>query len=94
MRERGINTPPALHGSIDNWTERGASVLHLVRGVDVVGAFAVEDEVRSEARAAIEELDRLGVRVVMITGDARQVADGVAAQLGIDEVFAEVLPGP
>jgi P-type Cu2+ transporter len=58
----------------------------------VTGAFSVEDEVRSESRQAVDELHKLGVRVGMITGDAHQVADAVAADLGIDEVFAEVLP--
>jgi Cu2+-exporting ATPase len=49
-------------------------------------------EVRPESRQAVEALHRLGVKVAMITGDARQVAEAVAADLGIDEVFAEVLP--
>jgi Cu2+-exporting ATPase len=48
--------------------------------------------VRPEAREAVAGLKRLGVDVVMITGDAREVAQAVAADLGIDEVFAEVLP--
>ena len=47
---------------------------------------------RPEAREAVADLQRLGVEVAMITGDARQVADAVARDLGIDEVFAEVLP--
>jgi Cu2+-exporting ATPase len=92
LRERGIDIPPALRDAVDGWKQRGASVLQLVRDAHVLGAFAVEDEVRPEARAAVDDLERLGVRVVMITGDARQVADTVSAQLGIDEVFAEVLP--
>jgi Cu2+-exporting ATPase len=58
----------------------------------VVGGLALEDEVRPEARAAVAELQAMGRRVAMITGDARQVADAVAADLGLDEVFAEVLP--
>ena len=57
-----------------------------------VGALALEDAVRPESRQAVEQLHRLGKRVVMITGDARQVAEAVAAELGVDEVFAEVLP--
>jgi Cu2+-exporting ATPase len=68
-------------------------VLYLVRDREVLAAFALEDEIRPEAREAIAELRALGVkRVVMITGDARQVADAVGGELGIDEVFAEVLP--
>ena len=54
--------------------------------------MALEDEVRPEAREAVADLRRMGVRVAMITGDARQVADAVGRDLGIDEVFAEVLP--
>jgi len=58
----------------------------------VIGALTLEDEVRPEAREAVAELQVMGRRVVMITGDARQVADAVGADLGVDEVFAEVLP--
>ena len=61
-------------------------------GRDVVGALALEDEVRPEAVDAVADLRRMGVRVAMITGDARQVAETVGRQLGIDDVYAEVLP--
>ena len=92
LRERGLAVPAALAGTIGSWEERGAAVLHLVRDGELVGAMALEDEIRPEARQAIDELHRLGKRVVMITGDARQVAEAVGADLGIDEVMAEVLP--
>jgi Cu2+-exporting ATPase len=92
LRERGLTVPPDLEAEIDPWSDRGAAVLHLVRDQDVVGAFALEDEIRPEARQAVTELQAAGIKVVMITGDARQVADTVGAELGIDEVFAEVLP--
>jgi Cu2+-exporting ATPase len=59
---------------------------------NLLGAIALEDKVRQVSRDAIEGLHRRGVRVAMITGDARNVADAVARDLGIDEVFAEVLP--
>ena len=67
-------------------------MLYLIRGDDVVAGLALEDEIRPEARQAVDDLRRLGVSVAMITGDAQQVADAVAGELGIDEVFAEVLP--
>jgi P-type Cu2+ transporter len=66
--------------------------LYVVREDKVMGALSLEDAVRPESRQAVAELHRLGKRVVMLTGDARQVADAVAAELGVDEVFAEVLP--
>ncbi len=57
-----------------------------------MGALSLEDEIRPEARQAVADLKALSKRVVLITGEARQVADAVAAELGVDEVFAEVLP--
>src|SRR6202023_693570 len=58
----------------------------------LLGAFAVEDEIRPESTEAVAALHRLGVRVAMITGDSKAVADSVARRIGIDEVAAEVLP--
>ena len=92
LRERGLTEPEELRARVDEWKGRGAAVLYLMRGDRVVGALALEDEVRPEAHQAVAELRRLGKRVVMITGDARQVAEAVGRQLGVDEVMAEVLP--
>jgi Cu2+-exporting ATPase len=63
----------------------------VVRDDQVLGALSLEDAVRPESRQAVAELQRLGRRVVLVTGDARQVAEAVAAELGVDEVLAEVL---
>ncbi|HEY4790419.1 MAG TPA: HAD-IC family P-type ATPase, partial [Actinomycetes bacterium] len=68
------------------------TVLYVVREDKVLGALSLEDAIRPESRQAVDELHRLGKRVVMLTGDASQVAEAVAAELGVDEVFAEVLP--
>jgi Cu2+-exporting ATPase len=92
LRDRRLDEPRALRPSTEAWRGRGATVLYLVEGDRALGAFALEDEVRPEAKAAVDALHELGARVAMVTGDARQVADAVAAQLDIDEVFAEVLP--
>jgi Cu2+-exporting ATPase len=92
LRERGLDVPADLEDTVDVWRGRGAAVLHLVRGDEIIGVFALEDEIRPEARQAVADLQAMGVKVTMITGDARQVADAVGAELGIDEVFAEVLP--
>jgi P-type Cu2+ transporter len=74
------------------WRDEGAIVLHvLVDGV-VVGALRLADEVRPESRQAVDALHRLGIEVVMITGDAESVARSVAEELGIDRVFAGVRP--
>jgi P-type Cu2+ transporter len=91
ISERGLDTGP-VDDAAEPWKERGAAVLYVVRDGSVIGALALEDEVRDESRRAVDRLHSLGVRVAMITGDARQVAEAVAADLGIDEVLAEVLP--
>jgi P-type Cu2+ transporter len=101
LRELDIRVPDSLASASQEWTKRGAAVLHLIRLGDgrpqVLGGLALEDEVRPEAREAIAQLRELGVRkIAMITGDSRAVAEAVAADLGfrpgVDEVFAEVLP--
>jgi P-type Cu2+ transporter len=92
LRERGLAVSAALAEPVASWTGRGAAVLYLVREDAVVGALALEDEVRPEARQAVADLQALGIEVAMITGDARPVAEAVGRDLGIDEVFAEVLP--
>ncbi|MFC3503995.1 heavy metal translocating P-type ATPase [Micromonospora krabiensis] len=97
LRELRVQLPDDLAPAVDRWSGRGAAVLHLVRLPEtVLGSFALTDEVRPEAREAIAELRAQGVRTIaMITGDARPVAEAVAADLGFrpgDEVFAEVLP--
>ena len=92
LRQLALAEPEALAGELAGWRDRGAAVLYVVRDDKVVGALSLEDAVRPESREAVAELHRLGKRVVMLTGDARQVAEAVAAELGVDEVFAEVLP--
>jgi Cu2+-exporting ATPase len=91
INERNTDTSPVDDATVP-WKERGAAVLYVIADGAVVGALALEDEIRDESRQAVERLHDLGLRVAMITGDAQQVADAVAADLGIDEVLAEVLP--
>src|SRR6266571_3489889 len=74
------------------WASEGKTVLYAVAEGKLLGAFAVEDEIRPESREAVAELHRLGIRVAMITGDSKTVADSVARRIDIDEVAAEVLP--
>jgi Cu2+-exporting ATPase len=92
VRERQLSVPDDLVQPIDDWKGRGAAVLYVIRDDQIVGALALEDQVREESRAAVKALHDRGVTVAMITGDAEQVAKAVAADLGIDDVFAEVLP--
>jgi P-type Cu2+ transporter len=76
----------------DAWAREGRTVLHVVADGRVVGAIALEDEIRPESAEAVRELHALGLRVTMVTGDSQAVADSVASRLAIDEVAAQVLP--
>ena len=92
VRELSLTEPAELTEWSQGWKERGSSVLYLAEAGGILGGIAVEDEIRPEARAAVEAIQALGRQVVLITGDARQVADAVGRDLGVDEVMAEVLP--
>jgi P-type Cu2+ transporter len=92
MRERGLGAPDEIAEETAKWRARGATVLTVLRDGRAIGALALEDEVRPESLEAIRALHAERVRVVMITGDAREVAQAAAADLGVDEVKAEVLP--
>jgi Cu2+-exporting ATPase len=77
---------------VESWRSQGAIILHVLADGAVVGALALADAVRGESRDAVDALHRLGIEVVMITGDAPAVAHAVAGELGIDRVFAGVRP--
>jgi P-type Cu2+ transporter len=88
LADFGLEADP----STEAWARDGQTVLHVVSGGRIVGALAVEDEIRPESAEAIERLHAMGLKVAMITGDAQAVADSVARRLGVDEVAAQVLP--
>ena len=92
LRERSLTIPQELATSVKERQQQGATVLSIVRGETVVGAVALADQIRPESKQAIDELRNLGVEVAMITGDAREVAEAVGSELGIEQVFAQVLP--
>ncbi len=94
LATRGLDDDTGdLARQVAAWQDRGAAVLHVVVDGKVVAAFALEDAIRDVSRQAIDGLHDAGVRVVMATGDAHQVADHVARELGIDDVHAQVQPG-
>lgn len=92
LTEGKVTVPPEVEKVTTTWASDGKTVLYAVAQGRLLGAFAVEDETRPESSEAISELHRLDIRVAMITGDSKTVADSVARRIGIDEVAAEVLP--
>ena len=92
LAESGLTPLPDLAVQADSWAAEGRTVLFVVADGALIGLLAAEDEVRPESAESVVELHEMGVRVAMITGDGKSVAESVARRLGIDEVAAEVLP--
>ena len=90
LSERGLQTGAVVPH--EEWSARGATILYLLSDGVLLGALSLEDGIRNESRQAIDGLHAAGIEVAMVTGDAANVASAVARDLGIDEVFAEVLP--
>jgi Cu2+-exporting ATPase len=89
LAERGLEAEhPRLHPA----RERGLTVVYVLAQERPLGALALADLVRDESREAVGRLQAMGIEVMMLTGDARPVARGVAEALGLDTYFAEVLP--
>jgi Cu2+-exporting ATPase len=92
VEEAGIGLSADLAAASDRWAAMGMTASWVVDGERVLGGIAVEDEVRPESAEAVRQLHELGMRVAMLTGDSRAVAESVAGRVGIDEVRAQVLP--
>ncbi len=88
----GLKLEPRLAQFAETAGQKSQSVLFLVAENRVAAAFAVADVLRPESKRAVQRLHEMGVQVAMLTGDSRPVAEAVASELGIDRVFAEVLP--
>lgn len=93
VNERGLLMSTSLVHASGEAAEAGKTIVYVVDGDEVLGLIALADVVREESAEAVSALQKRGIRVAMLTGDSREVGNSVAAQLGISEVFAEVLPG-
>jgi Cd2+/Zn2+-exporting ATPase/Cu+-exporting ATPase len=87
MQDGGVAVPSSLRHD-----KEAASDVFVARNGQILGVVAVSDTVRPEAKGAIDALNKMGIRTLLLTGDSRAVADAVARQLGITEIVAEALP--
>jgi Cu2+-exporting ATPase len=92
LRQANAQVAATLQAAIDRAAARGQAAITMIDGATPLAVFAVADAIREESREAVQRLHAQHIEVIMMTGDARTVADAVAADLGIDTVFAEVLP--
>ena len=91
MAQCGIDTA-SLSGHAAALAENGKTPLFFADGKEFLGVLAVADVVKADSANAIGQLKAMGKQVVLLTGDNRRTADAIAAQLGIDQVIAQVLP--
>jgi heavy metal translocating P-type ATPase len=87
MQDRGVAVPSSLKHD-----KEAASDVFVARNGQILAVIAVSDTVRPEAKEAVDALNKMGIRTVLLTGDSKAVAEAVARQLGIEEVVAEALP--
>jgi len=87
-----LSLPTTLDEFENTASQKGQSVVHVIRENAVLGSLALADVIREESQQAIDRLHEMGVEVVMLTGDSQAVAQAVAEDLKIDQYFAEVLP--
>lgn len=92
LATHGIPVPAGLDQQRQQWEQGGCTTVVVAANDMVEGVFAVADTVRPTAAAAVSELHRLGLRTILLTGDNSATAAAIAAQVGIKEVIAEVLP--
>jgi Cu+-exporting ATPase len=91
MDEKGISLT-VLEDASDRLAGEGKTPMYVAADGKLAGIVAVADTVKQSSRAAIDALHRMGIEVVMITGDNKKTAAAIAGQVGIDRVLAEVLP--
>ena len=92
LEATGVRNLERLGAAASEFQQEGRTVIWLAAQQEAAGLLAVSDPVKSSTPEAIDSLHRLGLKVVMLTGDNRETARQVASKLGIDDVIAEVNP--
>ncbi|MFB7700145.1 heavy metal translocating P-type ATPase, partial [Streptomyces sp. NPDC002466] len=92
LADAGIALPSTLSDAVADAATRGRTSIVVARDGRARGVLTVADRVKESSAEAVAELRSLGLHPVLLTGDSRAVAEAVAAEVGIDEVYAEVLP--
>ncbi len=92
LRKLEVKPSEDIANAAERFSENGQAAVYLIEDNRVLAVFAIADAVRPESAEAIKRLHEQGLKVAMLTGDSKAVADSVAKELGIDTVFAEVLP--
>ena len=93
IEQSGIDVSSEVRSSVLALGNEGKTAVLICKGATVIGVIALQDTPRPTGEQVIAKMKQRGMRTVMFTGDAKQVAEPIANRLGIDEVQAELLPG-
>lgn len=91
MEENGINTEE-LHKKVIDIESQGTTIIYLACNKTVIGAIALRDQIKLSAKDAVMQLKKAGLKVLMLTGDTQQTAQGIAKEAGIEDILAQVMP--
>ena len=93
MSENGVELSEKTRRlPIADFASQGSTTVLVAHGKRICGVILVEDKVREESRKAIADLKRMGIKTIMLTGDNESAAKTVGAKVGVDEVYAQLLP--
>ncbi len=92
MAEQNIALSNEIHATVTSKVSEGKTTVLVAHGGQVCGVIGISDKVRSESRRAVQDLQKMGISTIMLTGDNKVAAKSVGEQVGIDQVYAELLP--
>ena len=92
METHGIRLSEKMTETADQLAESGKTPLYFAEGSRLLGVIAVADVVKEDSGRAVAELRDMGIYTVMLTGDHQKTADAIGAQVGVNEIIAQVLP--
>lgn len=92
IKERGLVLNATLKKASEKADENGQTIVYAMNESEVLGAVLISDTIRKESKVAINELQSVGKKVAIVTGDSKGVARWVASELEIDDYYAEILP--
>ncbi len=93
LKQQNVSLNKEFSAASASAHKNGQSIIYLVNDKQILGAFLIADVIREQSHQAVRQLQKSGKRVAMLTGDSEGVASWVSKELGLDEYFAEVLPG-
>lgn len=92
LENAGVLIPEEVKKIVDSESKKAKTVIFVIKSGEILGIISLGDVIREESKEAVSQLQNMGVKVAMITGDSEDVAKWVAKDLNISEYFAKVLP--